>query len=74
MGNNYESDSDWRALKIWCWVIGILAIAVLSIIIFVKIVWWLVWIGAATVIALLLGLWYLIWKASRRMKDQEDSQ
>ncbi len=73
MANNYESDSDLRNLKLWCWVIGIIAIAVLSVIIFVKIVWWLVWIGAATVAVLLIWLWYIIWKTGRRIKDRDNA-
>ncbi len=74
MGNNYESDSDWRNLKILCWVIGILAIAVLAVIIFVKVVWWLAGIGAVTVVALLIWMWYLIWKAGQRIKQRDDEE
>lgn len=73
MANDFDSDSgNWRTLKIWCWIIGIIAIAVLAVIIFVKVVWWLVWIGAATVVALLIWLWYIVWKTGRRIKKREE--
>lgn len=74
MANDYDSNSGrWRTLRIWCWAIGLLAIAVLAVIIFVKIVWWLVWIGTATIVALIVWLWYIAWKFRRERKERKSN-
>lgn len=69
MANDYDSNSGrWRTLKAWCWIIGLLAVAVLAVILFVKIVWWLVWIGAAAVVAFIVWLCYAVWKSRRQVR------
>ncbi len=60
-------------VKTWCWIIGITAIAILAVIIFCNIVYWLIWIGAATVLILFVFLVYYANKGARKTEEYEDS-
>ncbi len=58
--------------KVWCWVLGILAVAILAIIVFCKVVYWLIWIGAFTVLVLLGFIIYYARKGANRIEDDID--
>lgn len=59
--------------KIWCWVLGIIAVAIIAIIIFCKVVYWLIWIGAVTVLVLIGFIIYYARKGARSIENDIDS-
>ena len=63
-----------RPWKIWCWSRGIIALAVLSVVIFAKVIWWLAWIGAATVAIMFIWIAYNAWRIGNRMKERKDDE
>jgi len=56
-------------VKTWCWIIGITAIAILAVIVFCHIAYWLMWIGAASVLILFIFLVYYANKGARKMRN-----
>lgn len=56
--------------KTLCWVLGILVVAILSVIIFCHIVKWLIWIGACTVLVFLIIMVYYIRKGTKEINDE----
>lgn len=58
--------------KLWCWVLGIIAVSVLAVIVFCHVVYWLIWIGAITVIAIVIAIAVMVTRGMRRLKDDID--
>lgn len=59
--------------KTWCWVLGIIAVAIISVIIFCKVVYWLIWIGAVTVLVLIGFMIYYARKGARKIENDIDN-
>ena len=55
-------------IRAWSVVLGIIAIAILAIIVFCHVAYWLMWIGAITVIVLLVIVAANIAKGARKIK------
>lgn len=71
--SNILTDQQVTSIKAWCWVLGILAVAILSVIIFCHVVYWLMWIGAATVLIIIIALFVMGAKVANRVKQDLDS-
>lgn len=59
-------------IKIWIWAIAIVAIIILSVIIFCHVAYWLMCVGAATVAILGIAIAILAAKALRKIKQDTD--
>lgn len=69
--NEIMTPENVAKIKAWCWVIGIIAVAILAVIIFCHVVYWLIWIGAATVVVLAIVICVLIAKTVNKIKNDD---
>ena len=69
--NEIMTPENVAKIKAWGWVIGIIAAAILAVIIFCHVVYWLIWIGAATVVVLAIVICVLIAKTVNKIKNDD---
>lgn len=58
--------------KIWLWALGILAVAILAVVLFCHVVYWLMWIGLATVIVVIIIMVVYARKGAEKIEDEID--